>query len=45
MAKFDGAFGDEMIDRKLSLPSFADKMEHAQRQAGTAAYHGLMPVY
>lgn len=44
-AKFDGAFGSEMIDRKLSLPNFADKRDHARRQAGTAAYYGLTAVY
>ncbi|MCW3844989.1 polymorphic toxin-type HINT domain-containing protein, partial [Micromonospora yasonensis] len=44
-AKFDGVNGNEIIDRKVGL-RFTDKMvDLARRQAGTAAYHGLQPVW
>jgi hypothetical protein len=44
-AKFDGVNGSEIIDRKLN-PYFTDKaVDLARRQAATAAYHGLTPVY
>jgi len=44
-AKFDGAYGNEVIDRKTKMTTFPEKVDQAQRQAGTAAYHGLTPVY
>jgi hypothetical protein len=44
-AKFDGVDGNEIIDRKLN-PRFTEKaVDLARRQAATAAYHGLTPVY
>ncbi|GIE77713.1 hypothetical protein Aph02nite_36630 [Actinoplanes philippinensis] len=44
-AKFDGLEGNEIIDRKLN-PRFTEKaVDQARRQAATAAYHGLTPVW
>ncbi|WP_460068204.1 ricin-type beta-trefoil lectin domain protein [Streptomyces sp. YKOK-I1] len=44
-AKFDGVDGIEIIDRKTN-PRFTEKaVDLARRQAATAAYHGLTPVY
>ncbi|WP_433076607.1 LamG-like jellyroll fold domain-containing protein [Dactylosporangium sp. CA-052675] len=51
-AKFDGLEGNEVIDRKTNfvnskLGSSVDneKLDLARRQAGTAMYNGLTPVY
>ena len=42
-AKFDSAFGDEAIDRKLGLTKFGQ--DEAERQAAVADYHGFQAVY
>ncbi|MFE2301571.1 LamG-like jellyroll fold domain-containing protein [Streptomyces sp. NPDC059445] len=42
-AKFDSAFGDEAIDRKLGLTKFGQ--DEAVRQAAVAAHHGFQAVY
>jgi filamentous hemagglutinin len=44
-AKFDGAFGSELIDRKIN-PTFSPKaVNQAQRQAAVGAHHGLDVVW
>ncbi|MGN9912562.1 RHS repeat-associated core domain-containing protein [Phytohabitans sp. LJ34] len=42
-AKFDSAFGDEAIDRKLGLTRFG--RDEAERQAAVARHHGFQAVY
>lgn len=42
-AKFDSAFGDEAIDRKLGLTGFGK--DEAERQVAVAAHHGFQAVY
>ncbi|MFC3572807.1 LamG-like jellyroll fold domain-containing protein [Streptomyces yaanensis] len=42
-AKFDSAFGDEAIDRKLGLTGYGK--DEAERQAAVAAHHGFKAVY
>ncbi|WP_377343917.1 LamG-like jellyroll fold domain-containing protein [Plantactinospora siamensis] len=42
-AKFDSAFGDEAIDRKLGLTRFG--RDEAERQAAVASHHGFQAVY
>ncbi|MBW8482523.1 LamG-like jellyroll fold domain-containing protein [Actinomadura parmotrematis] len=44
-AKFDGLQGDEIIDRKSNPMFTAKAVDQARRQAATAAYHGLRPVW
>jgi hypothetical protein len=42
-AKFDSAFGDEAIDRKLGLTRFGK--DEAERQAAVAKHPGFQAVY
>ena len=42
-AKFDSAFGDEAVDRKLGLTAFGEGL--ATRQAAVASYNGFNAVY
>nr|WTB34330.1 hypothetical protein OG781_36840 [Streptomyces sp. NBC_00830] len=42
-AKFDSAFGDEAIDRKLGLSGYG--RDEAERQVAVAAHHGFRAVY
>ncbi|MFI5916006.1 LamG-like jellyroll fold domain-containing protein [Dactylosporangium sp. NPDC051541] len=51
-AKFDGLEGDEVIDRKTAMMDTQvgssmdnEKLDQARRQAATAIYNGLTPVY
>lgn len=42
-AKFDTAFGDEAIDRKLGLTGYGK--DEAERQVAVASHHGFQAVY
>nr|BFE65697.1 hypothetical protein GCM10020063_102230 [Dactylosporangium thailandense] len=44
-ARFDTAYGDEAIDRKLSLAPTPKSRRQAERQSVVAHFHGVQAVY